>query len=93
MRIKVSQQVAGFVRRLPPEPRRKMRLALKAVARGKGNIRALEGPLASYWRLRVASYRVILFYSNADIIECVFAEHRSIVYEIFQQALREVLSK
>jgi hypothetical protein len=49
----------------------------------------MEGPLTSYSRLRVQSYRVILFYRGPHHIECIFAERRSIVYEIFAEALRE----
>ena len=91
MRIRLSDQVAGFIRSLAPEPRRSMRLELKSLAKGQGDLKALEGPLASYWRLRVSSYRVILFYRSPNEIECVFAEHRSIVYEIFAEELRQKL--
>jgi mRNA-degrading endonuclease RelE of RelBE toxin-antitoxin system len=91
MRIKLSDQVAGFIQSLAPEPRRSMRLALKSLAKGQGDVQALEGPLASYSRLRVSSYRVILFYRNPAEIECVFAEHRSIIYEVFAEELRKKL--
>ena len=89
--IKVSQQVSGFVQGLAPEPRRRIRLALKSLARGQGDVQALEGPLSRYWRLRVLSYRVILFYRRPNEVECVFAEHRSIVYEVFAEELRKTL--
>ena len=91
MKIKVSSQVAGFLRRLAPVPRRKLRLALKALARGHGDIKPLEGALASYSRLLVQSYRFIIYYAGAREIECIFAEHRSIIYEIFAATLRENL--
>jgi mRNA-degrading endonuclease RelE of RelBE toxin-antitoxin system len=91
MRIKVSDQVVRFVRSLAPEPRRQLRLALKALIKGQGDIKPLEGPLASYSRLRIGSYRVILFYRDTSAIECVFAEHRSIIYEIFAEELRKKL--
>jgi mRNA-degrading endonuclease RelE of RelBE toxin-antitoxin system len=79
------------VRRLAPEPRHEIRLALKALAQGRGDIKPLEGPLADYSRLRVSSYRVILFYRRPNEIECVFAERRSLVYEIFAEELRKRL--
>jgi mRNA-degrading endonuclease RelE of RelBE toxin-antitoxin system len=91
MKIKLSEQVTGFIRGLAPEPRREMRLAFKRLAKGQGDVKALEGALASYWRLRVLSYRVIMFYRSPTEIECIFAERRSIVYEIFAEALREKL--
>lgn len=92
MKIKLSDQVVRFVRSLAPEPRHQLRLALRALAKGQGDVRALEGPLANYSRLRVSSYRVILFYRSPNEIECVFAEHRSIVYEIFADELRRRLA-
>jgi len=92
MKIRLSEQVAGFTKGLAPEPRRKVRLALKGLTKGKGDIRALEGALASYSRLRVSSYRVILFFRSHDQIECIFAERRSIVYEVFAQELRDTLA-
>ena len=91
MKINLSEQVAGFVGRLAPAPRRELRLALKSLAKGRGDVKALEGPLSGYWRLRVSSYRVILFYRGPNEVECVYAERRSIVYEIFAEALREKL--
>ena len=91
MKINLSEQVAGFVGRLAPAPRRELRLALKSLAKGRGDVKALEGPLTGYWRLRVSSYRVILFYRSPNEVECVYAERRSIVYEIFAEALREKL--
>jgi len=54
-------------------------------------VRALEGKLAGYCRLRVGSYRVILWKSST-VTECVFAERRSIIYEIFAEELRRKLA-
>jgi mRNA interferase RelE/StbE len=91
MTIKPSAQVADFLRGLAPEPRRQLRLAIRSLARGRGDVRALEGDLAGYWRLRVGSYRVILWRS-ATVIECIFAERRSIIYEIFAEELKKKLT-
>jgi mRNA interferase RelE/StbE len=91
MTIKPSAQVAAFLRSLPPEPRRQLRLAIRSLARGRGDVKALEGDLAGYWRLRVGSSRVILWQS-ATVIECVFAERRSIIYEVFAEELRKKLT-
>jgi mRNA-degrading endonuclease RelE of RelBE toxin-antitoxin system len=59
---------------LPPEPRRKVRLALQGLAKGSGDTKALEGPLASYSRLRTSSYRIILLCRSHNQMECVFTE-------------------
>lgn len=91
MKIRISEQVASFVKSLAPEPRRDIRLAIRSLAKDEGDIKALEGPLSGYWRLRVSSYRVILAYKNPKEIECIYAEHRSLVYNVFADTLRAKL--
>jgi mRNA-degrading endonuclease RelE of RelBE toxin-antitoxin system len=93
MKIKLSEQVAAFVKSLAPEPRRTVRLAIRNLAKNQGDIKALEGALGGYCRLRILSYRVILLYRSPAEIECVFAERRSIIYEVFERTLRDALKK
>lgn len=90
MTVLLSEQVVAFVRRLAPEPRRALRQALRGLASGKGDLRQLEAPLQGYHRLRVGAYRVIFAYGEKRAIECLFAERRSLVYEIFA---REVAAR
>ena len=87
MTVRVSAQVVDFVGRLAPVPRRQLRAALRELAKGKGDIKQLEGPLQNYCRLRVGRYRVILSYRTSRRVECVFAEHRNIVYEVFADTM------
>jgi mRNA-degrading endonuclease RelE of RelBE toxin-antitoxin system len=93
MKVRVAPQVATFARRLAPEPRRRLRQALRELATGKGDIKDLDGPLQDYCRLRVGPYRVILSYGQSRTIDCVFAERRSIVYEVFADAMVERLMR
>lgn len=91
-RIRVEEQVGGFVKSLAPEPRRRVRLAIKGLAKGEGDIKQLEGKLADYSRLAVAGCRVIFRERSepgARIIDCIFAERRAVVYELFIQLLAE----
>lgn len=92
MTVRVAPQVADFVRRLAPEPRRKVRQALRDLGKGKGDVKPLEGPLQDYSRLRVGAYRVILSYGRRTV-DCVFAERRNLVYEIFADAMIERLMR
>jgi len=92
MKVEVSAQVADFVKRLPPDPRRLLRRALRDLEKEKGDIKPLEGPLDGYCRLRVGGYRVVLGYAANGRLQCVFAERRSIVYEVFALALSAALS-
>ena len=93
MTVRLSPQVVDFVRSLAPAPRRQLRLALRDLAKGKGDIKPLEGPLQDYCRLRLGPYRVILSYHRSGRIECVFAERRGIVYEVFADAMIERLMR
>lgn len=74
-----------------PEPRRQLRRALRDLTRERGDLKPLEGPLQDYYRLRVGSFRVVLRYASAKTIDCVFAERRSIVYEVFESVFADRL--
>ena len=87
-RVEISGQVRRFIRSLAPEPRRELRAALRDLARERGNIKHLEGPLKDYYRLRVRDYRVIFQYGRSgETIQCVFAERRNLIYEIFEKLI------
>jgi mRNA-degrading endonuclease RelE of RelBE toxin-antitoxin system len=89
-RVELDPQVVAFVRSLAPEPRRQLRAALRALETGQGDLRVLEGDLTGYTRLRVGSYRVIIrFYADQgqQVARCVFAERRSVVYELLAELL------
>jgi|SRR5665213_986158 len=91
-RVRVESQVEEFVKSLAPDPRRRLRQAIKGLADGQGDIKRLEGNLAGYGRLGVAGCRVI-FKERSEretrIIDCIFAERRAVVYELFVRLLAE----
>ena len=91
MRVLLAAQVVEFVRRLPPDPKQRLRRALRDLGRGRGDIKPLEPPLEGYCRLRVGGYRVVFAYGKRSTIECIFAEQRSIVYELLLERLRDHL--
>ncbi len=90
MKVEISAQVEDFFRRQAPEPRRRLRQALRRLENEAGDIRALEGPLAGYHRLRVGAYRIIFAYAPPRI-RCIHAERRDIVYSVFSAALQQQL--
>jgi mRNA-degrading endonuclease RelE of RelBE toxin-antitoxin system len=92
VRVRLSAQVVEFVRAQAPEPRSRLRCALRDLASEAGDIRPLEGPLQEYCRLRVGSYRILFRYATSKTIECVFVERRNVVYEVFAETLIERLS-
>ena len=91
-RVRVEAQVEAFVKSLAPDPRRRLRMALKGLPGGRGDIKTLEGNLAGYCRLSMMGYRVI-YKERAErgvrVIDCVFAERRALVYAIFARLLTE----
>jgi len=91
-RVKVASQVEAFIHSLAPEPKRRLTVAIKRLAKAQGDIKRLEGRLEGYSRLRVAGHRVI-FNERSErgerIIDCVFAEKRSMVYDLFIRLLSE----
>ena len=89
MKIEVSEQVARWV------PRRLLREGLRGLAREQGDIKALEGPLENYFRLLIGGYRIIFAYRSGTgrlrTVQCIFAERRGAVYEVFAEMLRKHL--
>jgi mRNA-degrading endonuclease RelE of RelBE toxin-antitoxin system len=95
--ILLADQVVAFVRDLAPDPRRRLRLALRDLARDLGDILPLEGALSGYERLRVGAFRVIFRRaakaSGRPRIYCVFVERRSLVYVLLEDLLTRGLLK
>jgi mRNA interferase RelE/StbE len=94
MKVELEEQVVTFLRSLPPEPRKALRRALAELEQERGDIRALEGELQDYYRLRVLRYRVIFRYHIARrkrTIRCIYAAPRNLIYEVFAQELRRIL--
>jgi hypothetical protein len=84
---RISPRRALELRRLPPEPRRCPRRALRDLARERGDIKPLEAPLETCCRLRAGAHRIVLSYATRGTIQCVFAERSNIVYELLLQVL------
>ena len=93
IRVELAAQVLEFVRRQPPERRHRLGVALRKLAHEQGDIRALEGPLSGFFRLRVAAFRILLAYAvdknGRRVIRCLFAEQRSVVYLLMEEMLRK----
>lgn len=95
-KVELSEQLVRYVAGRAPQPRRQLRTALRALARERGDIRALEGRLENYHRLRVGGYRIIFAYrisGEQRTIQCILVERRSVVYEVFEQLRKQLLRK
>jgi len=93
MRISASEQVQGWLTKLPPETKHKVRLALRQLANGKGSIKALAAPLEGFNRLRIGGLRVIFRQNSRTEIHLEYAHSRDRVYETFQQVVRAMKEK
>ena len=90
--VRVQDEVLDYLRRLPPEPRHALRLAIKALALEEGDIKPLTDELEGFHRLRVGSHRVVFEYEVIEgrrVITCVYAGPRKWIYEVFQSRLLE----
>ena len=79
-----------FIRKLAPEPRRRLIRSLKGFP--AGDTKALEGKLSGYNRLREGGFRIIyadMVKNGVRTFDCIFAERRSIVYDLFEQLIAE----
>jgi mRNA interferase RelE/StbE len=85
MKISASDQVTGWLGNLPPEPKRRVRAALKGLGKWKGDVKALRGDLEGFYRLRVGGYRIVYRVLNGKVIQLAYADARDIVYENFRQ--------
>jgi len=90
--VRVQEEVFRYLRRLPPQPRHALRVAIKGLARERGDIKPLTEELEGFQRLRIGSHRVIFEYeiiAGHRVITCVFAGPRKWIHEVFQSRLLE----
>jgi mRNA-degrading endonuclease RelE of RelBE toxin-antitoxin system len=95
-KVRVTAQVEGFVKSLAPDPRKALRTGIKSLAAGQGDIKHLEGDLVGWSRLRVHTYRVVfkeIWTDGQRIVDCVYANRRSVVYDLFKEILRNQFLK
>ena len=85
MKILASDQVAKWLRSLPPEPKQRVRIALKRLERWQGDIKPLRGELEGFYRLRVGGYRIVCSKISGALARLEYADTRDVVYEAFRQ--------
>jgi len=89
--VRLATQVADFVSKLAPVPKRRVRAAFRALAHERGDIKPLAPPLDGYCRLRIGGYRVVFAYADRNTIESIFIEQRSVVYDLLVSAIEDAL--
>ncbi|MFY8215204.1 MAG: type II toxin-antitoxin system RelE family toxin [Chthoniobacterales bacterium] len=90
--VRIQEEVLDYLRRLAPQPRHVLRLAIKNLAHETGDIKPLTDDLEGFYRLRVGSHRVVFKYqiiAGNRVITCIFAGPRKWIYEVLQSRLLE----
>lgn len=87
MKISASDQVVTWLCGLPPQTKHRVRLALRDLAKGKGDIKGLQGPLEGFNRLRIGGLRIIHRQISGNEIRLEYANTRDAVYELYEQIL------
>ncbi|MEI8290081.1 MAG: hypothetical protein WCH99_11470 [Verrucomicrobiota bacterium] len=82
-----SEQVQGWLAALPPETKKRVRLALRGLQKGKGDIKALHSELSGCNRLRIGGLRVVYSQKPGMILRLEYADSRDVVYENFLEVL------
>ena len=88
--VRLADQVKEFLAALAPDARKKLRAGLRGLATDRGDIKDLVDELSGYRRLRVGRFRVIYqegFKEGRPVRECLYANRRNIVYELFAQMI------
>jgi mRNA-degrading endonuclease RelE of RelBE toxin-antitoxin system len=89
MKISASDHVAAWLTSLPPQTKKRVRAALRALAKGNGDIKGLQGDLEGFSRLRIGGIRILHRQVSARDIRLEYANTRDVVYEMFRQLLAE----
>jgi mRNA-degrading endonuclease RelE of RelBE toxin-antitoxin system len=86
----IEEQPLAFIRRQAPDVRKKLRAAIHGIERGETFPEPLTDELDGFYKVRVENCRLILKDepgATAPLFKVVFAERRSLVYEMFRQIL------
>jgi mRNA-degrading endonuclease RelE of RelBE toxin-antitoxin system len=85
MKISASEEVPEWLSRLTPEPKRRVRVALRNLETWRGDIAPLHGELEGFYRLRIGGYRVVFRVMPRQMIRVEYADTRDVVYEVLRQ--------
>ncbi|MEO8616136.1 MAG: type II toxin-antitoxin system RelE/ParE family toxin [Luteolibacter sp.] len=87
MKISASEQVSAWLCGLPPQTKQRVRLALRGLVKGEGDIKGLQGPLEGFNRLRIGGQRIIYRQVSGQEIRLEYANTRDVIYELYEHIL------
>ncbi len=83
----IPPHVAGVIRRLPPDVKRSVKQAIRALAQKPQIGAPLIGDLAGLWKYRVRRFRIVYQVDRARrALLIVAVGHRTVIYDELSQA-------
>lgn len=92
-KLQISPQVREHQTTLGPQSRRAVKQAIWNLAEERGDVLALRDKLAGFHRLRIGRHRLIFRYQPGRVIQCVYLNERSLVYELFEAEMARILGQ
>ncbi|RPJ33040.1 MAG: hypothetical protein EHM17_11640 [Verrucomicrobiaceae bacterium] len=62
-------------------------MALRGLAKGRGDIKGLQGPLEGFNRLRIGGLRIVYRQISGKEILLEYANTRDVIYELYEKIL------
>jgi mRNA-degrading endonuclease RelE of RelBE toxin-antitoxin system len=89
-KLHISPQVHEYQTTLGPQARRSVKKAIRNLGEERGDIIALRDKLTGFYRLRIGRHRLIFRYQPARVIQCIYLNERSLVYELFEAEMARI---
>ena len=87
----IPPHVAAVIRRLPPDVKRSVKQALRALVRNPQIGAPLIGELAGLWKYRVRRFRIVYEVNRAHgVVRIVAVGHRKGIYDEVTEAVRRL---
>jgi len=85
----IPPHVADVIRRLPPDVKRSVKQAIRALARTPEFGAPLIGDLAGLWKYRVRRFRIVYdVHRPRRVLRIVGVGHRAVIYDALSEAAR-----
>lgn len=89
-RLAIAPRLAERIRRLPPDVKRRVREAMRAIAADPTSGEPLRQDLSAYTKYRVRRFRIVYEVDRAArTVRIMAVGHRRVVYEDLAEGLRE----
>lgn len=78
--IRFTRRALRDIRKLAPEVRRRISIALDRLADDPRSGDRLHGDWEGYWKIRTSDYRIVYRIISADAVEIQYVRHRREAY-------------